>query len=159
MIPYDPAELLDLPSMTNGVRRSITSTEREYILSVAEHHRSGLWILTLLYTGMRPGETAALNWADVDFEHNEIHVHAAKESGSRIIKGPKTKAGVRDIPIHTALLPRLLDAKGARLTRYSRQARGTDTTKTAFGGCGQGLSGTWILQWVQKRNETRLLSL
>lgn len=113
LIPYDPAELLDLPSMTNGVRRSITSTEREYILSVAEHHRSGLWILTLLYTGMRPGETAALNWADVDFEHNEIHVHAAKESGSRIIKGPKTKAGVRDIPIHTALLPRLLDAKGA----------------------------------------------
>lgn len=107
LIPYDPAELLELPAMTEGKRRSITEVEREAILSVAEWHRSGLWILTLLYTGMRPGETAALNWADVDFENNEIHVHAALESGTGRVKGPKTEAGVRDIPIHADLLPRL----------------------------------------------------
>lgn len=112
LIPYDPAELLSLPTVTKGRRRSITEEERTAILRISQHHRAGLWILTLLYTGMRPGETAALTWADVDFAHNEIHVHAAKESGSRTIKGPKTASGVRDIPIHAALLPRLLEARG-----------------------------------------------
>ena len=70
-------------------------------------------MLTLLYTGMRPGETAALSWADVDFERNEIHVQAARESGSQRIKGPKTASGVRDIPIHSALLPKLQAARQA----------------------------------------------
>lgn len=112
LIPYDPAELLELPTVKQGRRRSITEEERAAILAVAARHRAGLWVLTLLYTGMRPGETAALTWSDVDFDHNEIHVHAAKESGNRTIKGPKTASGVRDIPIHAALLPRLLAARG-----------------------------------------------
>lgn len=113
LIPYDPAELLELPQTTKGKRRSITEEERAAILEVAKSHRAGLWVLTLLYTGMRPGETAALTWNDVDFDRNEIHVHAAKESGSGAIKGPKTAAGVRDIPIHSKLRPHLLEAKGS----------------------------------------------
>lgn len=112
IILYDPAELLQIPAYTKGSRRSVTEEEREAILKTAEHHRSGLWILTLLYTGMRPGETAALNWSDVDFERNEIHIHAAKESGSSEIKGPKTASGVRDIPIHSALVGKLKAAQG-----------------------------------------------
>ena len=62
LIPYDPAELLSLPTVTKGRRRSITEEERTAILRISQHHRAGLWILTLLYTGMRPGETAALTW-------------------------------------------------------------------------------------------------
>lgn len=113
LIVYDPAELLELPAMQVHQRRSITDEERTAILKVAETHRSGLWILTLLYTGMRPGETAALKWSDIDFAENEIHVQAARESGyTNIIKAPKTAAGVRIIPIHAALLPKLKAAKG-----------------------------------------------
>lgn len=116
LIPFDPAELLELPATTTGGRRTITEEERAAILAVAESHRAGLWVLTLLYTGMRPGETAALMWSDVDFERNEIHVHAAKESGSKDIKAPKTAAGIRDIPIHAALLPKLRAARGKPFT-------------------------------------------
>lgn len=111
LIPYDPAELLELPRTTKGSHRSLTENERLAILEVAKTSRSGLWVLTLLYTGMRPGETAALTWSDVDFENNEIHVRAARESGTGAIKGPKTAAGVRDIPIHSKLLPLLLEAR------------------------------------------------
>lgn len=113
LIQYDPAELLELPEVTEGKRRSITDEERQAILEVAEYHPAGLWILTLLYTGMRPGETAALTWKDVDFDANEIHVHSARESGSQRIKAPKTASGIRDIPIHSALRKRLLAARGA----------------------------------------------
>lgn len=112
LIPYDPAELLELPKTKKGSRRSITEKERAAILKVAETHRSGLWILTLLYTGMRPGETAALTWNDIDFEKDEIRIHAAKESGSATIKEPKTKAGTRTLPhIHKDLLPKLKEAR------------------------------------------------
>jgi integrase len=112
MIVYDPAELLELPKTTKGQRRSITDEERSAILEVAKTHRSGFWIMTLLYTGMRPGETASLTWADVDFKKNEIRVHTAKESGSQAIKTPKTAAGIRVIPIHKELLPLLQKNKG-----------------------------------------------
>lgn len=113
LINYDPAELLELPAVKDGHRRSITDEERAAILEVAKTHRSGLWVLMILYTGMRPGETAALRWEDVDFKKNEIHVHAARESGyNNNIKAPKTGAGIRDIPIHAKLLPLLKTAQG-----------------------------------------------
>lgn len=112
LIPYDPAEDLELPAYHAGTHRSLTDEERAVLLKVAKTHHAGLYILTLLYTGMRPGEAAALNWADVDFKNNMIHIHAAVESGSSRIKGPKTAAGVRDLPIHAALLPLLRAARG-----------------------------------------------
>lgn len=112
LIVFDPAELLELPKTTKGTRRSITDFERKHILKVAETHRAGLWILTLLYTGMRPGETAALRWQDIDLKKKEIHVRAARESGTHnSIKAPKTEAGDRVIPIHAKLLPALQAAK------------------------------------------------
>ena len=112
LIVYDPAELLDLPKTTKNKRRSLTDNERKAILNLAETHRSGPWILTLLYTGMRPGETAAIQWKDIDFKSNEIHIRAAKESGTHnTIKLPKTEAGCRTIPIHAKLLPVLLKMK------------------------------------------------
>lgn len=111
LIVFDPAELLELPKTKKGTRRSLTDTERKAVLKVAETHRSGLWVLTLLYTGMRPGETAALRWEDIDFKKEEIHVHAAKESGTNsTIKTPKTAAGDRIIPLHAELKPKLLAA-------------------------------------------------
>lgn len=111
LIVYDPAELLELPNVTVGKRRSVTETERQVILAVAETHPGGLFYLTMLYAGLRPGEAAALNWSDVDLDNNELHIHTAVESGSNRIKDPKSAAGVRDIPIHAQLLPRLRTAK------------------------------------------------
>ena len=112
LISFDPSEDLQLPASESGSHRSLTEKERAVLLRVSETHHAGLWFLTLLYTGMRPGEAAALNWVDIDFENNQIHVHTALESGSSKIKGPKTKAGVRDIPIHADLRWRLKEAKG-----------------------------------------------
>lgn len=124
LIPYDPSEDLELPAVTEGKHRSITEEERKLILEVAEYHPSGLWILTLLYTGMRPGEAAALNWRDVDFKNNMIHIHAALESGSNRLKAPKTEAGLRDIPIHSDLLWRLQEAKGKPFDPVFKTERG-----------------------------------
>lgn len=124
LIVWDPAEMLELPSMTEGHRRSLTDDERASLLATAATHKRGLWVLTLLYTGLRPAESVALTWGDIDLDAGEIHIWRARESGSRRLKEPKTEAGIRDIPVRAELLPLLESAKaealqtGAGLTGY-----------------------------------------
>ncbi|MDR1689219.1 MAG: site-specific integrase [Clostridiales bacterium] len=68
LIAYSPAEELRLPAAKEGSYRSITDYEREKILALAETHHAGLWIKALLYAGIRPGETRALDWRHIDFK-------------------------------------------------------------------------------------------
>ena len=124
LIPYDPAEDIKLPAVTKGSHRSLTAQERSILLEVAKTHPAGLMILTMLYTGMRNSELAALTWADVDFKRNEIHIHSAMESGAKAIKAPKTDAGFRDIPIQAPLLPLLLEAVGEPFSPVFPNAKG-----------------------------------
>lgn len=132
LILWDPSEKLTLPRTTKGVRRSLTEEERSHILAVAETHRAGLWVLTLLYAGLRPGETAVLQWKDIDFEKNELHVYKAAESGTMAVKGPKTASGVRDIPMHPELRKRLLAERKGPLDRVFTTTRGTPLDEKAL---------------------------
>lgn len=103
MILFDPSAYLVMPASTEWTRRSLTPEEETAILEVAKTHKYGPWVLTMYYAGLRPGETCALVWNDIDFSANEIHVHAARAARGQEIKGPKTEAGVRDIPMREAL--------------------------------------------------------
>lgn len=118
IIPYDPAAGLKMPRTTTGKHRSLTDEERAALIHAADTDRfdgkpnnSGLWVLSMLYCGLRPGETAALRWEDVDLDAGTLHVRSAKESHSKSIKAPKTSAGFRDIPIPKEYLARLRAAK------------------------------------------------
>ncbi len=114
LIAYDPAEDLTMPKAPEGEGRSITDHERKNILEVAEYHRGGLYVLLILYCGLRPGECIALKWKDVDLENRLIRVRAAAESGnSANLKDPKTRSGIRDVPIPEPLLAKLVKPKGA----------------------------------------------
>ncbi len=125
LIMYDPAELLELPSVTEGHRRALTADERASVLATAESHPRGLWVLTLLYTGIRPGESAALRWEDVDFERDEIHIRRARESGRKAVKTTKTASGLRDIPIRAELRGLLEKARDAALLERGAGYLGT----------------------------------
>ncbi len=111
LIAYDPAEELELPTAKNGTHRSITASERVHILHLAEAHHAGLWIKTMMYCGLRPGETRALDWRHVDLKKKLIRIQVAMKAGTRQIDTPKTPAGVRDIPIPDSLYEALLAAK------------------------------------------------
>lgn len=112
LISFDPSVGLRLPRNTKRSYRSITDEERWHILEVAKYHPSGLWVQLILYSGLRPGEAAALQWKDIDFDRNEIHVFKAIESGTSRIKTPKTPAGIRDVPMRRELRQLLLRASG-----------------------------------------------
>jgi integrase len=67
------------------------------------------------YLYLRPGELRALLWTDVDFDAGVVHVTKAYDEDSQTVKAPKTRNGVRDVPIPAALVP-LLKAMHDRST-------------------------------------------
>ena len=113
LIPYAPAENLELPAAKDGTRRSITEAGRKAILKLAETHHAGLWVKMMLYCGLRPGETRALDWRHIDFEKKMVHVDKAMKAHTTIIDDPKTPSGVRDIPLREPFLSDLKVAKKA----------------------------------------------
>lgn len=78
--------------------RSLTEHEQEVLVNAIKGHRGELFVLIMLYCGLRPAEVSALNWKDIDLENNIISVNKSlKKDGS--IGTPKTLAGVREVPI------------------------------------------------------------
>jgi integrase len=89
----NPARNLKIPVCTDGTHRALTVYERQVLLKVAETHEHGLWLLTMLYTGAGPGETARIQGQHIDFKGNRI-----------FIDGTKTKTRKRWVPLPAPLL-------------------------------------------------------
>lgn len=54
----------------------------------------------------------ALDWRHIDFDKALIHVEQAMKATTTDIGTPKSKAGVRDVPIPKKFLPELIRARG-----------------------------------------------
>lgn len=111
LISDNPAENLKMPKATDGTRRALTDKERKYILQLSETHRNGLWILVMLYCGLRPQETATLQWKNIDLENKVMTIETAREALTNNIKTPKSNAGIRKVPIPEPLAIRLTEVK------------------------------------------------
>ena len=94
----------------DGHRNALTIQQQErfldYIIHSSSYSRYAPLFITLLGTGMRIGEALGLRWCDVDFKNNLIHVsHSLSYRGTEKgrheyhISFPKTKAGIRTIPM------------------------------------------------------------
>lgn len=74
-------------------------------------------LLLVLCLGLRRQEAAALQWSDIDYEHNRISIkHTARwvEGKERVVEMTKTEASRRDLPIPT-FLPELLEKRRASM--------------------------------------------
>ena len=128
-----------------GVRLALDGTgqaEDEQVKALAEEELGRLlaevpaeWRLfleLLAQTGLRIGEAIALRWQDVDFDRRRVHV------GRRYYRGgfapPKSRYGVRDVPIGPKLAFELEACwlskarRGARLSLVDRDRASTPTT-------------------------------
>jgi integrase len=78
--------------------------EVEEFVSLAKDHWLHPILATFAYSGMRRGELAKLEWADVDLEKRYLYIRSYKQSKTR-------QETVRNIPIQDKLLPILLAQK------------------------------------------------
>lgn len=132
LILSNPAEYLILPNSAEPkLRRSLTAKERDFLLHVAQTHRGGLFVKIMLYCGLRPGEVAALQWRNVDFDKKLIKVDSAlKKNGT--IGEPKSKAGYRSVPIPALLLSELASCKRKPFDFVCTQKNGNIHTGTTI---------------------------
>jgi hypothetical protein len=95
LIVKDVSDGLVMPVTVAGTRRPLTDKERKAVLHVAQTHRAGLWVLAMLYCGLRPEETVALMWSDIDLTEGKesLSIQRAAEwiQGRASIKCPKGK--------------------------------------------------------------------
>lgn len=78
-----------------------------YLSTNSQYKRWYPVIITMLKTGLRVGEATGLTWDDIDFDKNEITVsktlvfycHHEEHRNQYSINTPKTKAGIRKVPM------------------------------------------------------------
>ena len=106
LIDWNPVDAIDKPEHVQEQGKALTAAD----LDAAEPLILDDLALSLaLCAGLRRGEICGLQWGDVDLKTNTLHVRRqrCRASGDLITKTPKSRAGVRDIPIDARLLPQL----------------------------------------------------
>lgn len=83
LIVKSPARGLVKPKGYAGTHRPITDYERVIILQVAETHKHGLWILIMLFCGLRTGETARIKIMHFDFEKKLLFIDGTKTGNAK----------------------------------------------------------------------------
>lgn len=95
------------PPARETIHRELTDSELERFFSMAKDSIYYTAFRFLLNTGTRAGECAALQWKDIDWKNNIIHIRktVTKDQGGRWILGEttKTKTSQRDIPMNKAV--------------------------------------------------------
>lgn len=99
---------LDIPAIP-PVKKALTREEMQKFIEFLQRDQYGSRIadqvIFLCNTGLRISEYNALTFEDVDFEHAVIHVNKQllrdwTNGNAPYIQRPKTKSGVRDIPMN-----------------------------------------------------------
>lgn len=80
-------------------RRSLTPEELDIFMKVLQKHEKGLLFGIMLACGLRPSEARALSWGDIDIKNKQLNIRFAVETGKNTLKEPKSKSGIRTIPI------------------------------------------------------------
>ncbi len=109
-----------VPHVESIPREPITEEQRDLILRTWKGHRMGVPALIMLYCGLRRGELLALLWSDIDLDNRTLSVTKAADmpTNATTIKKPKTRAGIRTVPIPNAILPALQWAKNETKSLY-----------------------------------------
>jgi integrase len=117
VIAQNPAAQVQIPRREKKEMRAMTREEARSFLTVTDRGLWGEYFRLMIVTGMRPGESFALRWEDIDFEHNVISVQRSlvwkgRPSEGWMLVGPKTKRGRRQISIPRSLTEALAGLKG-----------------------------------------------
>lgn len=94
----DPTKPIGLLRVVKGKRRALTATQQQALLDRLKARDARLYLpaLIILYTGLRWGELANLQWSDIEADQNRLVI---RPSATWTPKGKRA----RTIPYHPAL--------------------------------------------------------
>ena len=124
MMIRNPADGVKIPKAGTRITRALTIEEQKALLTVARNApRKVLFaVVFALYTGCRKGEVLGLQWSDVDFENNVIHItkqltrhidmHNKTDNNTILeLSEPKTRNSVRDVYMFKSFAAEFLEYK------------------------------------------------
>ena len=105
---------LSVPRGLKHSERMEPSSEDIARIKASVHCTFGLFAYMALYTGCRRGELIALTWDDIDLDKRIITINKSIyiKNNQPILKQPKTKAGIRELPILNKLFEQLIPGTG-----------------------------------------------
>jgi integrase len=93
-----PIEGVELPAVRGKRERIASPVEAASLIDVCDDFDRAIWA-TAFYGGLRRGELMALEVANVDFDQGVIRVMQSYDPGSRKMTAPKSRAGIRTVPM------------------------------------------------------------
>ena len=116
----NPCDMADPPRMDTKPKKAIQPDKvRELVaeLDPTDPHECAYLLAVTL--GLRRGEICGLSWSDVDFERNVVDVSHSYDSLGNL-KGTKTKAGMRLLPLSPVIRDTLLKMKEAQAAQFAK---------------------------------------
>lgn len=104
MIGMNPCTGVKRVPGTVGTHRALDEAEVTAVLRAARNHRFGAVAALMLLAGLRKAEAAAFNF-DTDMVDGKVFVRRSLTwpSNQAVVKLPKSKAGIREVPILSPL--------------------------------------------------------
>src|SRR5439155_20986963 len=100
-VAINPTSGLELPAVRGRHDRIASPEEAATLLAALDGDRA-LWA-TAMYAGLRLGELMALDWKHVDLDRDLIHVRWSYDNKEAVRVAPKSRAGVRTVPLASVL--------------------------------------------------------
>lgn len=131
----NPCAAVSLPRNLPSSKRELPTDDELATIRRRTDHPFALFALLCLYAGLRRGEALSLRYEDIDRKASIIHVRRSVEfvGNNPHFKPPKTKSGIRDVPLLdplAAILPAqkkgliiTMDGEDRALTKSSYRKR------------------------------------
>lgn len=122
LIETNPAQGLDLPSVSRPYVHPMSDAQAEAIIAATAGEWHGPIVALALYTGMRQGELLGLRWEDVDMKRETLVVrHSLTRLPGRygiryILTDPKSVKSRRSIPLVPEAVEILREHQRSQLT-------------------------------------------
>ena len=105
-IKVNPAEDIERPRVEKEEMEILAPDDINLFLEhVTPKYKT--FFLTAILTGMRMGELLGLQWGDIDWNNNQIHVRRSRCNVSKKYLTPKTKNSIRKIDMTPTLVKEL----------------------------------------------------
>jgi integrase len=116
----NPCDAANPPKMDTKEKRALNPDRAHVFIAMLDEKddRECAYLLAITM-GLRRGEICGLSWGDIDFERGIVDIsHSYDTLGN--LKGTKTKAGMRLLPLPENVAEALREHKKAQKERYDR---------------------------------------